>query len=105
VKDNKSIVDADVDLTVWATIGDLSELIQNNEVLDDLCLVTEGWVSLEQSTVLSRAIANAQLERINIQSFRFENDGSFDQMLEGCSNVKKLSVRFEHHTQCTAVFI
>jgi hypothetical protein len=33
----------------------------------------------------------------------FENDGSFDQMLEGCSNVEKLLVGCENNTQCTAV--
>jgi hypothetical protein len=58
VKHNKSIVDADLDLTVGATISDLSELIQNNKALKDLRLESEEPVSLEQSTVLSRAIAN-----------------------------------------------
>jgi hypothetical protein len=72
----------------------LSELILNNNALK----------SLEQSTVLSRAIGNAQLESFDIQYCSFENGLSFWQMLEGCSNnVKKLLVRRKHNKQCTVV--
>lgn len=68
-----------------ALLDDLSEFIVNNDVLKDLSLESEAPVSLDQSTVLSRAIADAQPARLSIGNCNFENDGSFERMLEGCS--------------------
>jgi hypothetical protein len=65
-------------------MNDLSEFVQNNKALKFLSLNSvQQPVSLEQSTALSRTIASAQLESISIWECCFENNASFEQMLEG----------------------
>jgi hypothetical protein len=66
-------------------------------------------LSLEQWTVLSRAIHGAHLRNVFVViNYRcFENDESFQQLLEGCSGVYRLDVFLrelgEDNSQCTAV--
>lgn len=55
-------------------------------------------VSIEQSTDLSSAIGSVQLEKSV-----YENDGSFECMLEGCARVDWLGVPCEDSSQFTAV--
>jgi hypothetical protein len=87
------------------SMNDLCEFIQNNKALKNLTLSSRVPVSPEDSSLLSRAISiqNGQLEDVNIQYCRFENDGAFEQMLEGCSRVGRLSVTCRHNWQCTDV--
>lgn len=106
MKHSKSVVDAHFGLTMGMSIDDLNEFISNNESLKSIWLEnaelskvtrnSDGLVtllmgleplSLEHNTVLSIAMASAQLETIYIQFCRFENDGSFGRMLEGCKRV------------------
>jgi hypothetical protein len=84
-------------------VDDFSEFIQNNESLDLLVLYSEGPVLIAQSAILSRVINNVRLERFDITSCHFENIGSFEQILEGCTGVKRLWVSCDRNSQCTAV--
>lgn len=58
---------------------------------------------MEQCAALSRAVHSAQLEQFYIGSCYFENDESFEQMLEGCTGVADLSVSCRNNSQCTAL--
>lgn len=95
VKHNKSISCAEIELT-GLSMDDLSEFILNNYMLGYLCLRSKEQVLLEQSAVLSAANSNVPLGSVDIDYCRFENDGSFEQMLEGCARLDNLSVRCEH---------
>lgn len=102
VKHNKSIKSATVELT-GLLMDDLSYFILNNEALKRLELLSEDLVSLEQSTVLSRAIRIAHLEKLDIGGCSFENDGAFERMMGGCASVNKLRVGCRSNSECTAV--
>jgi hypothetical protein len=113
VKHNKSIRRAGIGLKGVST-DDSIQFIQDNQALKTLCLDSGAEpVSLEQSTALSRAIGNARLETISIAYCGFENDGSFEQMLEGCTrmnmegctrmNKLQVKVTCKNNSQCTAV--
>jgi len=83
-KHNKSIVKADLNLTLGLSINDLSYFIQNNEALSYLKL--EYWgksMTLENSTDLSRAIGSVLLHKLDIKFCGFESAESFEQFLGG----------------------
>jgi hypothetical protein len=102
VKHNTSIMDAHLNL-MGASTDDISEFIQNNNALKNLLLQFEEPVSIEQSSVISRAIHNVHLEWFSISSYHSENDGSLDQILEGCTGVDKFIVRCKHSLHYIAV--
>jgi hypothetical protein len=113
VKYSTTIVDATIELD-YRSINDLGHFISNNKSSwRALELVAENVpVSLEWSDVLSRAIRNVRLEKVNILRCRFgdgeraseaEDDGSFEQILEGCSTVEELQVGCLSNSDCTAV--
>jgi hypothetical protein len=85
------------------SMDDVIEFILDNEALKTLILISEEPLSLEQSSALSRAIGSVQLKEVNLQSCRFENDGSFEQMIESCATVDRLKVTCVYHSQCTAL--
>jgi hypothetical protein len=102
VKHNKSIVEAVIELD-GVSMDDLSEFIQYNQDLKRLMLNSSEPVSLEQSTVLSRAIRSVQLEKMNIENCIFEDDGSLERVLEGCTRVNVLKMTCKYNSQCTAI--
>jgi hypothetical protein len=115
VKHSKSISRAEIDLR-GAPMEHLCEFVQYSEALVDLRLsskepylgLSSATVSLEQSTHLSSAIVGSiKLREVNfcvdIRNCCFEDDGSFERLLEGCSKVPWLKVFCEHNWQSTAV--
>jgi hypothetical protein len=104
VKHNKTIIRAYFELTgLW--IDDLSDFIQYNDALEQLMLESEELVTLEQSNALSQAISirSVQLKEV-IFGCCFENDGSLDRMMEGCSRVDDISFMCcSYISECTAV--
>jgi hypothetical protein len=112
MKYNTTIATATIELP-GLSMNDLGEFIQNNKALKSLTLssgMTESSrepLSREDSSLLSRAISirTGQLERVNIQYCRFENDGAFEQMLEGCSRVGWLFVPCSYNWQCTELLL
>lgn len=102
VKHHMSVKHASLKLKA-ASIDDLGEFIQNNKGLEHLTLEDGQLVSLEQSTVLSKAIGSVHLEELDMSNFRFENTGSFEQMLGGFASVKRLEVLCTRPSECTAV--
>lgn len=85
-------------------MNDLSEFIRNNKALEKLELKSEVPLTLEQSATLSQAISSAsQLVRFNTRHCHFENDGSLEQMLEGCKGVKCLWVTCNCNSQSATV--
>jgi hypothetical protein len=105
VKRNKSIATATIELT-GLLINDVTEFIEKNEALKELVLESRERVSLQESTILSWVIQSAKLEAFNIQFCSFEDDESFERMLEGCSSVnRRLDVTCEDNSECTAVAV
>jgi hypothetical protein len=101
-KHNESITLAAFNL--WSlSMDDVSGFILNNKALQGLALDSWEPVPLVQSTALSRAICSAQLARLYIDGCVFENNGSFERMLEGCSRLRALVVSCRYNWQCTAV--
>lgn len=101
VKHNRSIVNAEVHLRTGLA-DELSGFILNSKALKGFRLISEEPVLLEESAAISSAIGSVQLEYVSIDCC-FENDGSFEQMLEECKRVDKLSVSCLHGWQFTAV--
>jgi hypothetical protein len=48
-------------------------------------------------------MGNAELKTINIHDCHFENDASFEKILEGCFRANKLRVRCNSTSECRAV--
>jgi hypothetical protein len=87
-------------------MNDLNYFILNNKAMKSLILFSsreQESLALEHSIVLSRAIGSAQLKQVDIQLCHFENDGSFERMLAGCSRADKLYVKCKHNWQCAPV--
>jgi hypothetical protein len=102
VKHNTSIVDASIDL--WGvSVGDLSEFIVNNKTLEILSLSSVEPVSLEQSAALSKAIDTSRLKEVNIIECRFEKNGSFERLLEGCFRVNRFKMECRNFWQCAVL--
>ncbi len=56
------------------------------------------------TSIVEAELDNVQLKHVYMYHCHFENDGSFDQMLEGCSRVERLDwLRYEHNWQCAAI--
>jgi hypothetical protein len=102
VKHNTTIETAFLNFTVLP-MNDLGDFIINNKALNHLWLGSQEAVSLEQSTILSRAISSSHLGSIGIMRCCFGLDGAFARMLEGCSKLNQLQVRCKHNSECTAV--
>jgi hypothetical protein len=102
-KHNTCIKSALLDLTAGASMDDFGEFIKNNEALKYLEFVSAVPASLEQCTVLSRAIGSVHLKTVNTWDCCFENDGSFERFLEGFSQVDELQVACRRNSECTAI--
>jgi hypothetical protein len=105
MKHSTSITIASFELSAGLSMDDMSEFILNNTALKIFTVQSKEALSLEQSTVLSGAIGSVQLDRFGIELSRFDNDGSFEKILEGCKKLSEgeLWVACRHNWQVSAV--
>jgi hypothetical protein len=100
-KHNRTIHNAVFDLPV-TSLDDLSDFIRFNQELKFLTLALDG-LSLNESTILSMAISSPQLDTVGITNCRFENDGSLERILRGCTRLNSLRVGCEDNLQLIAL--